>query len=187
MDRLGEAVHGFLAADLPGLPPEERPLLVSSLLARWDVAGALDPTAVVAAADRLAGWVRASYPGAAWRREVPLAVRLDAEAARTLATADAAGPTLGPGTVLVGTADLVLETTDGLVLIDHKTFPGGVTEAAAKAAGFAGQLAAYSLALRRATGSDLLAAYIHLPVLGLVYPVSPASSASRNDATLSSS
>jgi ATP-dependent exoDNAse (exonuclease V) beta subunit len=75
---------------------------------------------------------------------------------------------LREGTILRGVADLVLEVATGLVLLDHKGFPGSREQATARAGEYAGQLAAYANALTAATGKPVAAAYIHLPVSGLV-------------------
>jgi hypothetical protein len=150
---VGQAVHDFLAADDPALALDERAALAAGLLARWQVPGALDPAEVVGAADTLARWVDATWPGARQLREVRLSHRL------------------ASGTEVRGSADLLLDTPAGWVLVDHKTFPGRVDEALTRAAGYAGQLAAYAAAVEAATGRPVAARYVHLPVLGLVVPV----------------
>lgn len=159
MEGIGEAVHGFLAADRAGLDGAERLAIASGLLERWGVAESVEASEVLRAGDALRTWVEERWPGATWRREWPLARRLPA------------------GTVVHGRADLVLETGDGLVLIDHKTFPGGVEQARERAASFGGQLAAYAAALEAVTGRELAGAFIHLAVGGVVFPVVPVAAA----------
>jgi ATP-dependent exoDNAse (exonuclease V) beta subunit len=78
---------------------------------------------------------------------------------------------LPEGTVLRGVADLVLELEAGLVVLDHKSFPGNRGQAVTRAAEYAGQLAAYARALKASTGKEILATYIHLPVSGLAVEV----------------
>ena len=123
------------------------------MLERFEVAGAVEAAQLPGASDRLAQWIESTWPGATWRREWPLLHRLP------------------DGTVLRGVADLVLETDTGLVLLDHKSFPGSRAQASARAGEYAGQLAAYVGALEAATGKTVLGAYIHLPVSGLVVAV----------------
>jgi len=103
--------------------------------------------------ESLRRWAEARAPGATWHREWPL------------------HSTQPDGTVLRGIADLVLETPEGLLLIDHKSFPGAVAEALERAAGHAGQLAAYARALKAATGHAVLGCFIHLPLSGMLVPV----------------
>ena len=153
MQRVGEAIHGFLAADRPTLDPDERRAIAVGLLERWGVAAALGPDDLVRASDRLRAWVDARFPGAVWHREWPLLHRQP------------------NGTVIRGTADLVIEHADGYAVIDHKSFPGSAEQAAARAAGFQGQLSAYASAVATATGRPVTGCYVHLPVLGAVVPL----------------
>jgi len=153
MTSIGEAVHGFLAADRPGLSPKARGELAADLLERWRVQDALEAPDLLHASDGLSQWVGRRWPSAKWRREWPVAYRMSS------------------GTIVRGFADLVLELDHGFVLIDHKSFPGGLEVAQEKAASFAGQLGAYAHAIAEATAKPLLESFIHLPLLGLALPV----------------
>ena len=153
MDILGSAMHGFLAGDRPDLSDSQRKDMASGLLARWNVASAVDVSAVLGASDALRNWVERQWPGARWHREWPLRMKLKS------------------GSTMRGIADLVLETRAGYVVIDHKSFPGNRDKAVEKAAWYAGQVLAYAEAIRTATGKPVVGCFIHLPVLGLVVPV----------------
>jgi len=153
MEHVGHAVHSFLAADRPGLTDADRDAIARELLAGFGVATSLDPNEVVAAASRLWTWLAARFPGAHVHREWPIAHRTSS------------------GTVVAGTADLVLVTADGLVVIDHKTFPGGDDLAPDRARGYSGQLAAYARALAAAYGAPPRSTWIHFPVLGCLVEV----------------
>lgn len=155
MQLLGDALHGFLAADRPFLPRPDRLALAEGLITRWGVSGALPPESFLDASDALAAFVAPRWPGAVWHRELPVRRRLP------------------DGSVLSGTADLVLETPDGLVVVDHKSYPGSTAEALARAARHAGQLAAHAETVAEAWGKAILGRFIHLPVGGLVVPVGP--------------
>lgn len=153
MNHLGEAVHAYLgAADVPA---EERVPLAANALRRWGVPGALQPADVVRMRESLERWVSERWPSATWRREWPVMQRLP------------------DGSVLRGTIDLLLETADGLVVIDHKSFPGDRDQALERARSHAGQLGAYADAVARASGRPVVARFIHLPVSGWVVPVEP--------------
>jgi ATP-dependent exoDNAse (exonuclease V) beta subunit len=153
MRRFGDAVHSFFAVDRQARPQSERDELAREILARFGVPDSVDAAALCGASDRLAEWIESQWPGATWHREWPLIQRL------------------ANGTVLRGVADLVLESDSGLVLLDHKSFPGNREQATERAAKYAGQLAAYAGALEAATGKSVLGAYIHLPVSGLMVEV----------------
>jgi len=157
MQHFGEAVHGFLAADRGTCPASERESMARELLERWGVAGAVEPAALIMASDRLQQWLAERWPRAVLRREWPMFQRLEG------------------GTVLRGTADLVVETEEELLVIDHKSFPGNREAAVARAAEYAGQLGAYADALSSATGKRVGETFIHLPVSGLVVFVDPSS------------
>lgn len=146
---LGEAVHAFLAADHKELPGQLRLELAGECLARWGVAPALAAEDLLEASSAFQDWIEDRWPGALGSRELPLAQRLPS------------------GTLRQGSADLVLRTDAGLVLVDHKTFPGSADEARFKALSHAGQLEAYVTALAQATGAPVLERWIHLPVSGL--------------------
>lgn len=153
MRRFGDAVHTFLAADRSDYAREEREALARDVLERFEVVGVVDAAQLPVASDRLLSWVESRWPGAKLRREWPVAQRLP------------------EGTVLQGIADLVVETEAGLVLLDHKSFPGNREQAAARAGEYAGQLAAYAGALEAASGKQVAGSYVHLPVSGMLVEV----------------
>ncbi len=109
------------------------------------------------AGDELRAWVEKRWPGAVWRREVPV----DAFVVRD-----------GREQRVRGIVDLLLEKREGYVVIDHKTFPGA-TEAAwrKKCEEFAPQLKAYAEVLGRAGGKPVVACWVHLPVGGAVVEI----------------
>ena len=150
MEDVGHAVHGFLAADRPGLTEMERLALADELLTAYGVSANVRSADVLAAASRLWAWIQARFPTGRLHREWPVMQRTDA------------------GTVVAGTADLVIAHGGGFVVVDHKTFPGGVDAAAARAAGYAGQLLAYANAISAATSASAVSTWVHFPVLGQI-------------------
>lgn len=152
MQALGEAVHGFLAADRPAAAQAQRITMSARLLKSWGVS-ALTPEEVVGAADRFWGHIEGAYPGGIWRREWPVVEFAD-------------------GAITTGRADLMVECAAGLALYDHKTFPGGAADWEREMIRYAPQLAAYAAILSRATGRGVTRKAIHLPVAGVVLIVS---------------
>lgn len=152
-DRLGNAVHGFFAADRLKYGVDLRTAIANRLLEGWDVAGAIPAASLLEMGERLWKWIEAVWPGARVSRELPLTMKTDR------------------GSVMTGTADLVLDMGDRLVLIDHKSFPGSREAAAKEAAGYAGQLDAYRRMLEAATGRKVEACFIHCPVSGIAIPL----------------
>lgn len=153
MENVGHAVHGFLAADVPGLADEERLALAAQLLDGFGLTGCLAPADLVLAAARLWSWCDATFPGSRRHREWPLSYRR------------------AEGTVVAGTADLVLSGAEGFVLVDHKSFPGDPSTAAERALRYAGQLHAYAVGVSSATQLPFASAWIHFPLLGKLVEV----------------
>jgi ATP-dependent exoDNAse (exonuclease V) beta subunit len=132
---VGNAVHAFLAADLPELEGAQRRAVATRLLDAAELRALLAPEALVQAGDNLRNWVQGRWPDAVWHREISVAACIDSSAGARRVR---------------GTIDLLLETPEGVVLIDHKSYPGASDTWAAKAAEFAPQFAAYAEALRMA-------------------------------------
>ena len=82
------------------------------------------------------------------------------------------------GCITTGIADLVLETNDGLILIDHKTFPGHFETMALScdhehyAGRYLNQLRQYKLMLEKATGNKVVSTLLHYVVQGKIVEVS---------------
>jgi ATP-dependent exoDNAse (exonuclease V) beta subunit len=151
MALLGSAVHGFFAADRPSMDAQRRFRLADALLARFGVTHLLGASDVVGFGDRLRAALEARHPGAVLRREAPITQRLDG------------------GTVVRGIIDLVVDTGDGFIIVDHKIYV--TTEPRELSTTFAGQLRAYARALEAATGRKVKETLIHLPLSGVLVVV----------------
>jgi ATP-dependent helicase/nuclease subunit A len=147
-DVVGDTVHAFLAADVTGLIVQQRLDVAGRLLGASNLEGLLAPEALVRAGDQLRVWVESRWPGATWHREV---------------TVTAAVSTPHGTRRVQGTIDLLLETPDGVVIIDHKSFPGAASQWAAKVEEFAPQLAAYAHVLQ-AAGKRVLGSFVHFTI-----------------------
>jgi len=149
---LGDAVHAFFATDVDGVAADERVERARRILAAAGLVGVVRPDALVGASDRLRAFVDARWSGATWYREVGIDARLEtSQGARRV----------------VGTIDLLLETAEGWVIFDHKTFPGrSETAWRTKVVEFLPQFAAYAESLRRTQGKRVLGCWVHLPVGG---------------------
>ena len=103
MASVGEAVHRFLAADDPSRHNSWRVALASRLLDAWGVT-CLDPRHVVEMGTRFRGFVAGRWPQAVVSREAPILYRVGD---RTMS----------------GRLDVVVETPDAIIVVDHKSFP----------------------------------------------------------------
>jgi ATP-dependent exoDNAse (exonuclease V) beta subunit len=148
---LGEAVHSFLAADPIDGPESARLAMAEELLRGWSVS-ALSPRDLVVAADRLWAYFRERWADGTLRREWPVA---GARGRQRMA----------------GRLDVVLETEAGLVIIDHKSFPGAPVEWPELASRHGPQLAAYADLCEAATGRPVCGTVLHLPVGGVLLEI----------------
>lgn len=144
---LGDTLHALIAAELlnPGQP--DRLVTVQAQLAAAGLAAALAAEEVAAALERFRIELNRRFAPRALRVEMPFAYR------------NAAGQRVS------GIMDLLLETAEGWVLVDHKSFPGGASQWAAKAETFSGQLALYVEAMGQ-LGLPLAGVWVHFPVGG---------------------
>jgi hypothetical protein len=149
-DRVGDAVHRFLAGDDPSLPRELRRERAAALIAAYGAGEVLTPDLLVAENDALRAFVERRWPGARWRREVPISVEVGS-----------------PRTRIHGIIDLLLELPDRRVVIDHKSFPGDGEPAWRRAAKeHLPQLSLYATALGALPTPLPVECWIHLPIGG---------------------
>ncbi len=152
MTLVGEAVHRFLAADDPARDIAWRGALAARLLEAWGVTG-LDPRHVVEMGTRFRKFIDVRWPSAVLRREAPITYRLED---RTMS----------------GRLDVVVETSDAIIVIDHKSFPGARTQWLEQARKHAGQLRLYREAIAAALPAPKTVHIgLHLPVVGEVLMV----------------
>jgi ATP-dependent helicase/nuclease subunit A len=148
--RVGDALHAFLAADRPELTPRQRLERAQRSLAAFQLESMLEPFALLRSGDQLRAWIDASWPTARWHRELPIAGLVEtSEGCRRIE----------------GSIDLLLETSDGVVLIDHKSYPGRRDTWPDRALAYAPQLAAYARALQMA-GKNVSSQWISFAVTG---------------------
>ncbi len=151
MASLGNAMHGFLGVDKSGLAEARQLDMATELLHRWDVEKSISPADMIVAGERLEGFIEKNYPEAKVRREWPITLVND------------------QGQLLQGWIDMLLELPEGYVVIDHKSYPGA--NALVEAKKYASQLAVYREAIEKATGKNVVATLIHMPVLGQIFDV----------------
>ena len=68
--------------------------------------------------------------------------------------------------VISGWIDLLVETEEGFVLIDHKASPRARSDWGEIALGYSGQLEAYAAGITHATGKPVISRRIHFAVTG---------------------
>jgi ATP-dependent helicase/nuclease subunit A len=123
---------------------------IKTVLEEWNVTG-VDPQELWRACSSLDSFIEQRYAATAEYREHPVTMRLPNHQE------------------LRGWIDLLLETPDGWVIIDHKAYAGDEPEQVA--AGYGQQLAWYRTAVEAASGKEFSETLIHFPVLGKVFGV----------------
>ena len=146
-DQLGNVFHNYIA-----LNPQQNQLEIAKrIIGNWKMEGCLKPETVIEASEHFYEWLKNSYPNATVSCEVPITYHDD------------------NGTLYQGFIDVLLETQDGFVIIDHKT--GGAVDSAAFAAGHVAQLRLYKKAVEEYTHKKVLELVIHLPLMGKCYSI----------------
>jgi len=146
-----------------GLTEEERVGRARRLIAGAGLVGTVGAEDLVAASDRLRGFVEERWPGAVWRREVAVAAEVGGR---------------GRARRVVGVIDLLVETDEGMLVLDHKTFPGAAEAAwRARTQEFRQQFVSYSEGLREVCTRTDRSGWIHLPVAGALVQLCPSANA----------
>jgi ATP-dependent exoDNAse (exonuclease V) beta subunit len=149
MELVGDAIHAFLAVDNNLSANEIRLEMAEQILYNWKVT-AITAESLVGVSDRLRSNIERMYgKDCIWHREWPIHLRKGNQKAN-------------------GWIDLLLETSEGFVIVDHKSFPGGTDQWADKAKGYAPQLDFYKESVEKSTGKPVIATMIHMPVLGVL-------------------
>lgn len=104
------------------------------------------------AGDRLWRVLMRRWPGMNWRTEVPVQGRLGLQR-------------------VAGRIDLLLDTPDRAMVLDHKSFPGPHEHWTDRALDHAPQLALYRHLVEAATGHPVVSILIHMPVVGMLLEI----------------
>lgn len=150
---LGNVLHSLLAAEFLHPAEPDRIGRVQHLLTAHGLSATLAATDVLAAADRFRTVVTTRFHPARILVEVPFSFTND------------------QGQQMSGFMDLLLETSEGWVVIDHKTYPGKRSDWNHEALSYSGQLATYAEALTR-SGRRVAGTWIHFFVGGGLVRVS---------------
>jgi len=144
MASLGTALHLCIAR--AGVVGSAHPGDVNRILTNWAVSHCVDAAAVCAQVASFQEWLSKRWPGCPVYVEVPV---------------EADGPS---GTRIRGRIDLLVDSPDGWILLDHKSNPGGAIRDEDMAAEHGPQLQSYGHALLSATGKRVAQQWLYLPV-----------------------
>jgi ATP-dependent exoDNAse (exonuclease V) beta subunit len=143
---LGLAVHSIIAAEI-NAPKKDSLARAERVLQEWGFT-TVSGGAVLDAVNRFMEWARATFDPISWRVEHPVT------------------HVLPNGQVAHGLIDLLIETKEGWVIIDHKSTPRPRNEWADIAESYSGQLAMYKAAVEEISDKPVSSMWIHMPVGG---------------------
>lgn len=134
---LGELFHQYFATGLNA----------ASLIESHRLGHLISEAYLEESLKRFRSWVESNYPDAIWHAEWPVTYFHD-------------------GQMIQGFADLVLELPDRLILIDHKSYPGGcdTLHNRINEEKYPGQLAWYEKALNATETKKVSEVFLHFPV-----------------------
>ncbi|MEC9486667.1 MAG: UvrD-helicase domain-containing protein [Prosthecochloris sp.] len=144
----GRAVHDILAFWLTQDPGNCTEAVVLRLLKAYGVDHLAVPGQLAVRLSDFRTYITSRWPGASMHVEASLRQELDG------------------GRVLNGQVDLLLDTPDGWIVIDHKTGAVPSGHRREKALGYTGQLFAYCQALREVTGRRVVGSWVHFLTAG---------------------
>lgn len=144
---VGDALHTILAAEFQFPDHPQAKSVIEGALKRHNLQDALSTEAVLTMTTSFRRWVEARFKPQQTMVEVPFHYHNEL------------------GQLVTGFIDLLLETAEGWVIIDHKTFPGPSSEWKAKAQSYSGQVQHYVEALI-ANDRKIASAWVHLATGG---------------------
>ncbi len=147
MTHVGNGLHAVIAMVLVNPGAAGAVERARAVLEAHGVAASMRPEDAVAAAQRFLDFIRERFRPDAIRVEYPIA------------------HLLADGRQAAGRIDVVLETDDGPVIVDHKSSPLARSEWESQALSHSGQLAAYQQVFD-AAGRPAASTWIHLAVTG---------------------
>lgn len=157
---LGTAIHNAFASWTYHNDKPQRINLITDLMHRMQLNGHINATELDLRFEKFWDFIQTTYSPRHVVREIPLTEVKE-----------------NNGAVTNGIADLILQTNKGLVLIDHKSFPGHFENMAMNpehdqyAGKYGGQLNMYKQLIEKATGQKVIAMLLHYVVQGRIVEV----------------
>lgn len=147
MSMLGSALHGVIAALInnDGTLAQD---VTENILQNFEVADSITATDVLAAAQRFYKALYSNFNVQSIQVEYPISSLND------------------QGQEIFGFIDLLLETDEGWVIVDHKSSPQPRSEWESIACSYSGQLACYKEVLSKLSDKPVVGVWIHFVVTG---------------------
>ena len=144
---LGDALHAIIAAEFVNLGHARRLEAIQRILVGYGLNDHLKGEDILQMVDRYRTCLQRQFQPKQVLVEIPIATTNES------------------GQRIEGFIDMLVETTSGWILIDHKSFPGKRSEWATEALSYSGQLVLYRAALKT-LNLPVVSAWIHFAVGG---------------------
>lgn len=151
-DEIGDALHAFLCADLHRPTARDREGLLADILESRGLSGAFEANLAVRQAELFRALLLREFVPENIAAEVPIRHLRDEQ-------------------IVTGVIDMLLKSSTGYIIVDHKSFQGKKSDRAEKAMSFAGQLQAYAAAVEAATRAEVVGTYVNFFVTGAMVEV----------------
>ena len=148
MSILGTAIHACFALAFADTSKEITHEAIERILNGYGVSEQVSASGVLKQVQALFGWIEARWGTVEAYAEYPVQA------------------VLPNGQITQGRIDLLLRTTKGWILIDHKSSPLGAEHWEKLAKEYAAQMASYGQGVSMATGVDVIEYWLFLPVSG---------------------
>lgn len=149
---MGNALHAVIASHLMGQDA------ATEILQRHKMDKAISAIHALTSAKRLESFINKRFGDCEIHCEYPVKY------------------TNGKGQIISGWIDLLVETEDGLVIIDHKASPQQRSEWSNIALGYSGQLGAYQAAFAKNAKAKVTECWVHFALTGGIVKVDPQTS-----------
>lgn len=153
MAALGSALHNVIAADI-NLHGDLLPSRIAEILKAWGVHESFSSSSAKEASERLQRELQNLYPQKECYVEYPISYENSL------------------GQEMKGFVDLLIDTPEGWVIVDHKSSPGKRSGWASTALKYSGQLALYKESIETLTKRPVIDCWIHFAVTGGLVQVS---------------
>lgn len=147
-DVLGTAIHSCIALSFTDRQVPLSEGEVVRVLDGYGMQGAISTKLLTQRIQELHQWIAGRWPAVTAHAEIPVQ------------------SVLANGQILNGRIDLLLDTADGWILIDHKSSVLEQAKWSTLAPKYAAQMSAYASAIEKATGRKVVEAWLFLPVAG---------------------
>ncbi len=151
MNQVGLALHQLIAAEIINPAREDALLTAKQILESHGVAENIDSKSAVTYAQHFINYVNKTFQPNRILTEYPVTQVLDSNQ------------------LVKGWIDVLMETGDGWVIVDHKFTAQPESELEKEALKYSGQLLAYRDAVEAATQKKVQSSWIHFPMSGKIY------------------